>query len=301
MATRALVLGGGGPVGIAWESGLAAGLAAAGINVAEADFIVGTSAGSVVGAQLALGRSAESLAASQMRDGPATPATVGASGGAPAPDLTGLMGMMMKLASFDGPPEAMRAELGAFALAARTVPEEAFISGFGRMDGMAAAQWPGHKFTCTAVDALDGQFVTWTGESGVELGRAVASSCSVPGIFPPITIHGRRYIDGGMRSATNADLAESYERVIVVSVTGSTNAPAGTPQAAMMERTRARFEGELAAIRVAGGEVLVITPDAGALRAFGVNLMDASRRPTVAQEGIRQGKVEAGRVRDFWA
>lgn len=300
MATRAVVLGGGGPVGIAWESGLAAGLAEAGIDLAEADFIVGTSAGSVVGAQLALGRPAVSLAAAQMKEVVAQPGGQAANP-PPAPDLTGLMGMMMKMASFDGPPEAMRAELGAFALAAKTVPEDAFISGFGRMEGMGAAQWPGHNYTCTAVDALNGEFVTWNAQSGVELGRAVASSCSVPGIFPPITINGRRYIDGGMRSATNADLAAGYERVLVVSVTGSTSAPAGTPQAAMMERTRARFEGELAAIRDAGGEVVVVTPDAGALAAFGVNLMDASRRPAVTREGIRQGKAEAGRIGGLWA
>ena len=208
---------------------------------------------------------------------------------------------MMKAAAFDGPPEAIRAELGAFALTAKTVPEAAFIAGFGRMDGMGEAAWPAHGYTCTAVDALDGTFVTWNAESGVDLGRAVASSCSVPGIFPPITINGRRYIDGGMRSATNADLAAGYERVVVVSVTGSANATAGTPQAAMMARTRERFEGELAAIREAAGEAVVITPDAGALAAFGLNLMDASRRRPAAEAGVRQGRIEAERVRKLWA
>jgi NTE family protein len=300
VATKALVLGGGGPVGIAWESGLAAGLAAAGVDLAGADFIVGTSAGSVVGAQLALGRSAESLAASQMRDSPPA-AGVGGEPPPPAPNLTGLMGMMLKMATFEGPPEEMRAQLGAFARAAKTVPEEAFIAGFGRMEGMGAAQWPAHGFTCTAVDALDGRFVTWNAESRVELGRAVASSCSVPGIFPPITINGRRYIDGGMRSATNADLGAGYERVVVVSVTGNTGAAPGTPLAAMAERTRARFEAELSVIRAAGGEVAVVVPDAGTIRAFGLNLMDASRRRPVTEEGVRQGKAEAARLRDFWS
>ena len=299
MATRALVLGGGGPVGIAWEAGLAAGLAEAGIDLAAADFIVGTSAGSVVGAQLAMGRSAESLAAAQMREAPLPAAAEGAGVG-PPPDLTGLMAMMIKAATFEGPPEEMRAELGAYALAAKTVPEEAFIAGFGRMDGLGADAWPGHRYTCTAVDALDGRFVTWNAESGVPLGRAVASSCSVPGIFPPITINGRRYIDGGMRTATNADLAAGYERVVVVSVTGNATVPAGSPQAAMLERTRKRFDEEIAAIRDKGGEAVVIRPDDGALEAFGVNLMDASRRPAVTREGIRQGKAEAVRLAEMW-
>ena len=53
---RALVLSGGGPVGIAWQSGLTVGLAEQGVQLRDADLIVGTSAGSVVGAQIALGR-----------------------------------------------------------------------------------------------------------------------------------------------------------------------------------------------------------------------------------------------------
>ena len=62
MGSRALVLGGGGPVGIAWESGLLAGLAKAGIDLGRSDFIVGTSAGSFVGARLAMGAEAATLA-----------------------------------------------------------------------------------------------------------------------------------------------------------------------------------------------------------------------------------------------
>ena len=63
--TRALVLGGGGPVGVAWEVGLIAGLEQEGVRLADADLFVGTSAGSIVGAMLALGRPTAELLATQ--------------------------------------------------------------------------------------------------------------------------------------------------------------------------------------------------------------------------------------------
>ena len=84
---------------------------------------------------------------------------------------------------------------------------------------------------CTAVDAETGEFVTWSKDSGVPLVRAIASSCCVPGIFPPITINGRRYIDGGMKSATNAELAAGHDRVLVVSVTGGMERARRLPRA----------------------------------------------------------------------
>ena len=68
----------------------------------------------------------------------------------------------------------------------------------------------------------------WNKEAGVGVKWAVASSCAVPGVFPPITIKGRRYVDGGMRSPTNADLAKGYDAVIAVSVTGASADPAMT-------------------------------------------------------------------------
>src|SRR5262249_37853420 len=94
---RALVLGGGGPVGIAWESGLLAGLTEAGIDPAKADFIVGTSAGSFVGAQLALGRSATTMATAIMAENPSAPRpTSGGQSNAAPPDLTILFKKMQE-------------------------------------------------------------------------------------------------------------------------------------------------------------------------------------------------------------
>ena len=136
----------------------------------------------------------------------------------------------------------------------------------------------------------------WTGQDGVELDRAVASSCAVPGLFPPITINGRRYIDGGMRSATNADLVEGAERVLIVTLMSATRAGVNPEWA---ERLRRAQQVEQEAIRKAGGEIEIISPSSDAASVMGVNLMDGSRLLDVAEAGIRQGKAEADRLRDF--
>jgi len=302
MPRRALVLGGGGPVGIAWESGLIAGLEEGGVGAADADLIVGTSAGSFVGAQLRMGRKAQELAASQLAaPGPSArpgATSTGRGAGAPARAFRKLMDLMTEAATAEGPAEAARRKVGAFALAAETVDESAFIGSFGGwLDGLPADAWPERAFACTAIDAETGDFVVWTAESHVGLARAVASSCAVPGIYPPITINGRRYIDGGMRSATNADIVVGSARVLVVSVTSGavSNAPA------MAERSRAQIAAELAVLRELGGEVELIEPDGESLEAFGPNLMDPERRAVVANAGVRQGRLEAEHLAEFWS
>lgn len=287
--TRALVLGGGGPVGIAWETGLLAGLAEGGADVSHADWILGTSAGAFVGAHLAMSRdpagmlhaefaSADQIRAAMPTDGPQRP----------APDLTPLMSVMMTKPP--GEPLAIesRLKLAKMAVEARTVSEETFIAGFGPL-AEGEHPWPA-GYACTAVDAADGELVIWGPDKAAPLIRAVASSCSVPTIFPPITIDGRRYIDGGMRSGTNADLAKDYGKVLLFAVAPPAFAPFMMPG----------IEAELAAIRAAGGETCLILPDAGSGEAFGPNLMDGSRRADIARAGRAQGLAEAARVKAFW-
>jgi NTE family protein len=294
MTTKALVLSGGGPVGIAWECGLVAGLAQAGVDLSTADFILGTSAGSFVGARLAMGASPADMAApflvmDESKPLPQSPRSPASAAPAKAPDLAPLMRMMVEASSGTRPAQEVRAEIGAWALGAQTMSEEAFIASFGRsLSELPADAWPKRGYACTAVDAVDGAFRLWTRESRVGLARAVASSCSVPGIYPPITIDGRRYIDGGMRSGTNADMATGYDLVVVVAIRAA--APGG--QAA--ERARMIVEGELKTLREAGARVELIVPDAASLEALGANLMDAGRRPGAAAAGYAQGQSGPG-------
>jgi NTE family protein len=294
--SRALVLGGGGPVGIAWECGLIAGLARAGVDLGSADFILGTSAGSFVGARLAMGAEADKLAepilaeAARAEVEPKTDALQRR-----PPDLTFLMQKMAEAQSSVRNPAEVRAEIGHWALSAETVDEAAFIASFGRsFAGLAEDHWPDRGYACTAVDAETGGFQLWTKDSGVGVTRAVASSCSVPGVYPPVTLKGRRYIDGGMRSATNADLATGHALVVLVAV--RLGAVAGSTD----DRLAARLDEEIASLREGGAEVVLITPDDTSQTAFGTNLMDFSRRPDAVRAGLAQGAALAPEIAPLW-
>jgi NTE family protein len=299
MATKALVLGGGGPVGIAWESGLLAGFAEAGVNLADADFILGTSAGSFVGAQLAMGHDPAGLARPflAMADAPKSPRPAGPTRdpGGPAPDLMVLMRKMAEAQSGVRPAQEVRAEIGAWAIEQARMSEDAFIQSFGRfLAELPADAWPQRGYACTAVDAETGAFRLWDKAAGVGLTRAVASSCSVPGVYPPITIDGRRYIDGGMRSAVNADMAKGHDLVVVVAIRVAT----GANDAA--ERARKALDAELQVLRDAGSDVVLVTPDDASVAAFGPNLMDPRRRPAAAQAGVAQGRSGAKALSRAW-
>jgi NTE family protein len=282
MTARALVLSGGGPVGIAWETGLAAGLAQEGVDLAQADLIIGTSAGAVVGAQLALGRSPPDMLARQIDLG------AGAGPAQRAYDISPLVQIYARFYATGTSLDAFRHEVGALALQAETMSEDERTAMFGQLVDIDA--WPERLFRCTAIDAADGSFVAWDKGSGVKLIDALVSSCAVPGVFPPVTIAGRRYMDGGMGSLTNATLAGGYEGVLVVAFAGSASG----------DFIRRRLEAELDALRQAGSAVEVIFPDAPSLAALGPNMMDARRRTPAAQAGERQGRAEAPRVAAFW-
>jgi NTE family protein len=281
MGRRGLVLSGGGPVGIAWEAGMIAGLAEAGVDLTGCDVVVGTSAGSVVGAQLALGVGPERLVEQQRS--PSSGARRSSNGEAPRiPDelIEAFLGTSQD-------PEATRRRLGELAREADTIPEDEFLASFGSQLGEAA--WP-EGFVCTAVDAHDGSFLAFDAGAGVPLLRAVAASCAVPGIFPPITIDGRRFMDGGVRSLTNADLAVGCDEVVVLSLIG--RAPAGAPA----DPFTAGVERECVALEEGGATVRVVAPDAQAREGIGPNLMDFSRRAEAVEAGLVQGRAAAAQL-----
>ena len=139
--------------------------------------------------------------------------------------------------------------IGAYALAAETVPEadrRAVISG-----RLPSPDWPARRMLLVAVDAETGAMRVFDRQSGVSLVDAVAASCAVPGVWPPVTIGGRRYVDGGVRSGENADLAAGCGRIVVIS-------PLGYDSALPSPMPLRRVVGEL---RSDGSAVTVITPD----------------------------------------
>lgn len=279
---RALVLGGGGPVGFAWECGLVAGFAQGGADLGRADFVLGTSAGAITGARLAGGVPAAELAESVLD--PASRLIAPPAGGSPE-----AFGRMMQLARAEDAarrnPAELRREIGALALTAETAAEDAFLEVIGReLGALPRAGWPACDYACAAVDAEDGGFQLWDASCGADLRAAVASSCSVPGLLPPITVNGRRYMDGGLRSPTNADLAAGYEIVVVVSVLSGGET----------------LDQEIETLQAAGSTVVAITPDDASLAAFGGDMMDAERKPEAARAGLAQGLSQADVLKSLW-
>ncbi|HEV2656855.1 MAG TPA: patatin-like phospholipase family protein [Ktedonobacteraceae bacterium] len=283
---KALVLGGGGTTGIAWETGLLLGLRDGGVDVTDAGLVVGTSAGSVVGAQITTGIDLEALYALQLQPLEQTKEQV-----VPFDFAT----LMQVFTAGAGAPDAQtaRARVGAAALAVKTMPEAA------RLEIIAARlpvhEWPHEqRLAITAVDTQTGAWVIFDRNAGVPLTLAVAASCAVPGIYPPITIGEHRYMDGGVRSGTNADIAKGAGRVLIVR--------AETLDASAMGANipLLTFEEELAELQQAGSQSLVITPDAASTAARGPNPLDASRRAPSAQAGREQGRSLAESVRRFW-
>ncbi|WP_091542637.1 patatin-like phospholipase family protein [Modestobacter sp. DSM 44400] len=275
----ALVLGGGGITGIAWELGLVAGLAEAGVDLRTADLVVGTSAGSVVGAQLTSGTALEDLYARQLE--PPTQERA-------ARMTRGVLvryGLAMLRARRDD--VAFRRRVGQLARKAAdsglTPTEDERRAAI--TSRLPSAEWPDRPFVVTAVDAESGEFTRFTRDSGVELVAAVGASCAVPGVYPPVTIDGRRYVDGGMRSAANADLAEGYDRIVVL-------API------------ARGVGPMASVdaQVTGlvSRVAVVSPDEGSRTAIGKNVLDPAARAASAGAGRAQAASVAARVADVW-
>lgn len=282
--TRALVLGGGGPVGIAWESGLVVGLGRHGIDLSTADRILGTSAGSNVGARLALGQDLSTVA--QAQDAPQRAEVDALRNEKMGERLGGLMEVMAQAMAHEGSREEARALIGRFALDAEPGPEERFTAVFSDLAGQT---WPA-SFACTAIRATTGELVVWDVDAEVDLHLAVSSSCSVPGIFPPITIGGERYIDGGMRSALNADLVAGADRAVVVSVMPTSMA--GFADAGQ----------ELATLRESGTEVEVVEPDDAfmELAGMGAHLMDLGRGPQAYELGLALADQVADRVGALW-
>ena len=202
---RALVLGGGGAVGVGWETGILAGLLEGGVDVRNADLIVGTSAGSVVGTQIAGGRDARELMREQSeRKGPA--------GDNMPSDPSHVIEAFKLWASFEEMTPERCVQIGRVALQAKTVPEDQWVAQFAEN----VTAWPEPALLITAVDCESGAFRTIDRAQGVPIERAIAASCSVPGMFPSVEIKGRRYTDGGVRSSTSADVAASIQPDLVL-------------------------------------------------------------------------------------
>ncbi|MFM8861599.1 MAG: patatin-like phospholipase family protein, partial [Acidimicrobiia bacterium] len=232
-----------------------------------------------VGAQLCTGESLDSLCARQL---------VPVEHSDELSIVSSLDGLLEQFAAcFDGAPDEieLRRRLGRVALDAATVEESvrrAVIE-----SRLSVHEWSTRDLLLTAVDAHSGEFRVFDRTSGVPLVDAVAASCAVPGIWPPVTIGPSRYIDGGMRSGTNADLVAGAEVVVMLAPF-----PGGFGPTA---------ESEADALRAAGAVVEVIAADVTSLAAFGTNVLDPATRAPALREGRRQGALEHERIAAVWS
>lgn len=271
------MLGGGGVTGIAWELGVIAGLAADGVDLTTADLVVGTSAGSAVGAQILSRTPIEALYEEQLAD---------PTGEVSARIGTGVIARFLLAALIPGNARRGRRYLGRAALRSRTVPEA--VRREVIESRLRSAAWPETRFLVTAVDAETGEPRVFDRDSGVSLADAVGASCAVPIVWPPITIDGHRYIDGGVRSIANADLATGCDRVVVL-------APATFALRASM-----RISHQLSLLG-AGVQSIVVSPDAESRSAIGKNVLDPARRATAARAGRRQAGAVAASIKTIWS
>ena len=275
------MLGGGGSAGHAWEVGVLAGLYDAGVDLTDAELIVGTSAGATVAAQICSTSPAELFAAvvAEVHPPPA--------GSSTAAHLDRTDRVIAAAADATD----MRRRMGTTALAMEAASDGAWGPRWRRTVAarLTTEQWPERTLLITAVDARTGDPVVFDRHGGVDLVDAVAASTSASVVYP---IDDDRYIDGGYRRNENADLAAGYERVVVLSPFGG--------------RTRYPLEWglqlatQVEELRAGGSVVETVFPDDDAVAAFGTTMMDLSARPPAAHAGHRHGTALAEQLTAFW-
>jgi len=278
---RALVLAGGGLAGIGWETGILRGIADESPETAkallDADVLVGTSAGSTVAAQLSSGLGLDALF-----DRQTTASTTELTPNVGIDEITDLFLAAMLT------PNTTQAErlqkIGAVALSTATVSEAVRRQVIEHR--LPSHDWPERVLRISAIDTATGELVTFDNDSGVGLVDAVAASCAVPGVWPPVTIDGRRYMDGGVGSSVNMALANDCDAAVVLVPSGrNTPSPFG--------------DGAAEEVDTFGAAAFGVFADEESLAAFGRNPLDPACRVPSALAGRAQGRRIAAAVADF--
>jgi NTE family protein len=269
---------------VGWQTGLLTGLREAGVDLAGAESIVGTSAGALVGALLSSGREVTDALTSLASLGHSIdPESLAAGDEA--------FHSAMRKVSFDTDWRQALREIGHAAKEASTPGEDVYLGLFGTLDGTV---WPA-GFRCTAIDTESGELVVWDKESGVPLVHAVASSCAAPMLFPTVTINGNRYMDGGILSHLNATAAAATDVLVVLSChpLGTQGTGGGGSLAASVTP-----DAELAPLRQTR-RLVAVEPDFGDIEAP-ANMMDPNRAIQAFQIGKRQASGEAEAIQAAW-
>ncbi len=274
----ALVLGGGGPLGVAWQAGILQGWAEVWAVHSEealspllAGKIIGTSGGAIVGAHLAVCRSVSELIAQQAQ-------TIHSGNFRPA--MAKFFAAFLKAKLLTRDLRGFRRSLGQSALRSEEQGDAwtRLVAKYYSPSG----SWPLEpELQITVIDAETGDFLVWSASSGKPLPLAIAASCSVPCAFPLVRIDGRAFIDGGLGSSTNAEVAEGCARVVILDPLGNTFG------------LKSPLNEERKSLEAKGSRTLAILPDRKVGNAIGKNFLDLSRCAVIAKLGIEQGRATA--------
>ena len=283
-----LILGGGGEVGIAWEIGVLAALESeAGFNASTSEVIAGTSAGAIVGAYAAQGRPLPDLVELE-RNGSGVPVGAGFGadpGGDDGSNTTIPDDIISALMSTEGTLEERGARLGKLALDTPVgLDEPSFVAGFRTMLG--TDKWPQVDFRPTTVQAESGQTTLWNQTSGISVAAAVASSCAVPGVFPPVEFGGHHFIDVPRRPFSRELIrSKSLDAIIFVGLI--------LPILANNNEQK----DELAEQGAAGGIAIATITGGADVSALGSDLLDHSARVRAVEVGLDDGRQAAEAVK----
>jgi NTE family protein len=326
-----LVLGGGGTIGAAWLIGALEALESeTGWTPTAADLIVGTSAGSVVGAlaadgippalmnAYASGRALDEFAEAEGRGERLAEkfTDVLETAGDIAARATGAEFRLHPALPPIGP-GSWRMALGTLLHPTRHSPT-ALVGGWlprgfvstkpiSELVEMFVGEWPDHPgYRAVAADYRSGKRVAFGAADAppATAGQAVAASCAIPAFYHPVKIGSRTYVDGGICSPSNLDLlrGEQLDLVVCLNPTSSLDSvPIRTPGDAVGAWVRResgkRLGHEARKLRAEGTEVVLVQPTRDDLRAMGNNLMSRARRVAVAETAVRTTAVELRKLR----
>jgi NTE family protein len=282
MTNGALVLAGGGVAGIAWELGVLIGIRDEQPEVAarildDSTLLIGTSAGAAVAAQLAGGTSLDDLYAAQLSEQHAEISV--------DVNLAELGALFASVTASATSPEDRLLRWGALAMNADTAPLALRRAAVDAR--LPVKEWTNRPLRVTTVDAETGELLVIDRDSGIDLVDAVTASCAIPGIWPVVEINGHKYMDGGMRTISNADLAAGSDPVLIL-----------VPSLQVSPLGQTVTDDELLAL--APARVSVVYADDASVAAFGPNPLDPSVRPAAAEAGRVVGRTVASTVAENW-
>ena len=284
-----LVLGGGGPLGVVWMAQMLSGWAAAWLAAHPENpdplcpftdgRIVGTSAGSIIGAWLAVHGSLDEFVARQGE--PLDPFI------AKPPNLLPFLLAYLKAKLFSRGVAGFRKSMGRSSIRAAVPGEQAWVELVGRAF-LPQSEWSlDCDFLVTVIDVETTELQAWGPASGVPLATAVAASCAMPCTYPLVHHNGRAWMDGGIGSTTNADLASGCRRVVILDPLGQSFT------------TTSHIGREQAQLRAGGSRSMLFQPSAEVKRAIGPNFFDTRKLPRVAELALAQAARSAEEVWRF--